>query len=169
MEKIQQQYTCLDCNHPKNIPIPEDHHTLAALDTLLAKRPIIIAEWQKSSIFLFALQRWASLDRSQRELIERHISMKERTGFTVSLLLIGMDVMQASPGHVFKLSEWRDYYRNLNPWLSARVAIQSWNSIFALGLSEWINSGWLKKEVKGIYTRLLAPDTLPHKRSYPPV
>lgn len=164
MEHVSMKYNCIDCSASKYFPLAAEARSLTALDGLLKASHKRIDE-QHESIFLLALQRWQALDPEQRKQIKKYISMKNRTGHTVSLLLIGMDVLQAKPGHIFKLAEWREHYRHINPWLSSRVESRAWASVFAQGLPLWIDNHWLKKVEKGLYCRLPTPPTLADESS----
>lgn len=152
------RYYCLDClEGKKSAPTPEVIQNLVEWDKWLVD-PSQKLELSGISIFLVALKIWYALTDEQRQQLAPYVGgMGGRTGFGVSKILAGMNLVRMRPGQIVDATRLRDYYWQKCPWLAQHISQQDWHAVMVQGTSIWITHKWLEKVDKGVYRRLPAP------------
>lgn len=152
------QYYCLEClEGKKSAPTPEVLQDLVQWDRWLID-PSHKVDLSGISIFLIALKIWYGLTDEQRQQIASYVGgVGGRTGFGVSKILAGMNLVRKQPGQIVDATRLREYYWQKCPWLAQHISRQDWNAVMVQGTAIWITHKWLEKVDKGVYRRLPAP------------
>jgi hypothetical protein len=141
----------------KSAPTPEVLQDLMQCDRWLVD-PSHKLDLSGISIFLIALKIWYGLADEQRQQLARYVGgVGGRTGFGVSKILAGMNLVRMQPGQIVSATRLRDYYWQKSPWFAQNISQQDWNAVMVQGTSIWITHKWLEKVDKGVYRCLPAP------------
>lgn len=139
-------WRCVQCTHGAQVRIPV--HELP------------IDGRGNATLMRHALRLWESkLSSEQRDQVRYYVGSIRgyRPGTYLCKLLAGIAVAQLAPGKLIKTSEMSEFFWEKVPWIREQISRPQWDRLMSTGLTVWITHGWIEKQSRGVYRRLVAP------------